>query len=265
MKRQGFTLIELLVVIAIIAILAAILMPVFAQARDKARMASCTSNMKQWGTAMLMYTQDYDERLPAVTCGDSFLAGCTGAYNGLPAWPLTLQPYIKNYQVGICPSDADRACFSKCGLAGGYEPMLLQIGWPGAQSSMAPQQCAQVFPLSYAANYFLSVNTLVGGDNRGGISLAEIKAPAKTMFMSEYGKGTAPWSATVYGTYYMIPGYNSGTPTSRFRASGRHNGGRVWNFCDGHAKWAKDMWGNSDAETQAHYRKQGIEWDPRVE
>ena len=63
-KRRGFTLIELLVVIAIIAILAAILFPVFAQAREKARAATCVSNLKQIGNAMMMYVQDYDERLP---------------------------------------------------------------------------------------------------------------------------------------------------------------------------------------------------------
>src|SRR5437016_13930229 len=66
-RRTGFTLIELLVVIAIIAILAAILFPVFAQARDKARQAACLSNLKQVGTALMMYGQDYDERMP-VTC-----------------------------------------------------------------------------------------------------------------------------------------------------------------------------------------------------
>ena len=64
-QREGFTLIELLVVIAIIAILAAILFPVFAQAREKARQTSCTSNLKQQGTAMMMYAQDYDESYPS--------------------------------------------------------------------------------------------------------------------------------------------------------------------------------------------------------
>src|ERR687884_230020 len=70
MRKRGFTLIELLVVIAIIAILAAILFPVFAQARDKARSASCLSNLKQMGTAWMMYTQDYDEMFPSSCPGD---------------------------------------------------------------------------------------------------------------------------------------------------------------------------------------------------
>src|SRR5438874_6354630 len=95
--RRGFTLIELLVVIAIIAILAAILFPVFAQARDKARQATCLSNLKQLGLAQSMYTQDYDETLPK-------------AIHLLPdgnlfPWPLEVAPYLKNTAVFRCPSD----------------------------------------------------------------------------------------------------------------------------------------------------------------
>lgn len=92
-KRQGFTLIELLVVIAIIAILAAILFPVFAKAREKARQASCQNNVKQLGVALMMYAQDYDEKY--VTNANS------GYY-----WQDILQPYIKNTQVYNCPSSS---------------------------------------------------------------------------------------------------------------------------------------------------------------
>mgnify|MGYP001559916783 FL=1 len=106
--HRGFTLIELLVVIAIIAILAAILFPVFAKAREKARQTSCLSNIKQLGLGILMYNSDYDECFPAVTWAQSY-----PNYNGVLSWALTTQPYIKNYQVGSCPSDADKACFSK--------------------------------------------------------------------------------------------------------------------------------------------------------
>ena len=88
--RRGFTLIELLVVIAIIAILAAILFPVFAKAREKARQASCSSNLKQIGLAMNMYTQDYDGVLPLYVADWS---------------TVIVQPYIKNQQVvTVCPS-----------------------------------------------------------------------------------------------------------------------------------------------------------------
>ncbi len=99
--RRGFTLIELLVVIAIIAILAAILFPVFARAREKARQASCLSNVKQLGIAWLAYVQDYDERA-AYTYTNS--AGGSGP---LITWYMYLTPYIKNTQIYKCPSDSD--------------------------------------------------------------------------------------------------------------------------------------------------------------
>ena len=97
MKRRGFTLIELLVVIAIIAILAAILFPVFARAREKARQAACSSNLKQIQTAWAMYAQDYDETVvPAYI----ITAGWAAYYR--PYELLT--PYIKNTQIWVCPS-----------------------------------------------------------------------------------------------------------------------------------------------------------------
>jgi prepilin-type N-terminal cleavage/methylation domain-containing protein len=95
--RRGFTLIELLVVIAIISILAAILLPVFAQAREAARKASCTSNAKQLVTAINMYAQDYEETLP--------FAGFDGAGTHLSSWMLQVSPYVKNGQIFKCPSD----------------------------------------------------------------------------------------------------------------------------------------------------------------
>ena len=93
MRKRGFTLIELLVVIAIIAILAAILFPVFAKAREKARTASCQSNLKQIGLAFAMYKNDYDERTPLLCNVD-----------GTGGWVSQLQPYTKNSQIFVCPS-----------------------------------------------------------------------------------------------------------------------------------------------------------------
>lgn len=115
-------------------------------------------------------------------------------------------------------------------MAGGYEPMLLAAGVRGAQPTMTPQQCAQVYPLSYAANYYLS-QTSHSPDRHppGGMPLAAIRSPAKLFVLS---------------------------------GCSRHSGGRTWNFSDGHAKWYKDWWGNSDAETQEHYRRIGILWNP---
>ncbi|MDX1931958.1 MAG: DUF1559 domain-containing protein [Capsulimonadales bacterium] len=149
MNRKAFTLIELLVVIAIIAILAAILFPVFAQAREKARQTSCLSNMKQLGTATMMYTQDYDETLyPHRFNCDRDLDGTRdncpqyedGAGNLIPPfqnydnasrqryyWVHMLYPYTKNYQIFACPSnpnafyptnDANAPVFNAPGASG---------------------------------------------------------------------------------------------------------------------------------------------------
>ncbi|MBM3474405.1 MAG: DUF1559 domain-containing protein [Armatimonadetes bacterium] len=93
--HRGFTLIELLVVIAIIAILAAILFPVFARAREKARQTNCLSNLKQIGTATMMYIQDFDERYPGHT---------SNAADPTYDWPISIGPYVKNAQLFRCPS-----------------------------------------------------------------------------------------------------------------------------------------------------------------
>jgi prepilin-type N-terminal cleavage/methylation domain-containing protein/prepilin-type processing-associated H-X9-DG protein len=104
---RGFTLIELLVVIAIIAILAAILFPVFAQARDSARQTTCLNNLMQLGTGLMMYAQDYDETLPAW----SFKGGAGGLFSdprfaiwGYSTWVEAVMPYVKNRAVFACPN-----------------------------------------------------------------------------------------------------------------------------------------------------------------
>ena len=115
LSRRGFTLIELLVVIAIIAILAAILFPVFAKAREKARQSSCLSNLKQLGLSILSYSQDYDEKFPLAVAGG-------------PTPPIYLlseiiNPYIKNTQIWMCPSkqgSVDLSALGKTNLS--YAP-----------------------------------------------------------------------------------------------------------------------------------------------
>src|SRR5579871_2682765 len=135
-RRIGFTLIELLVVIAIIAILAAILFPVFAQAREKARAISCLSNLKQSGTATLMYVQDYDETFP-INLYMTF--GPTGP--AVVTVDQEIMPYEKNAQIDVCPSDAHPLNF----------PLAMSvIGLPPPYLSSPP-----ITFVSYQANYAL--------------------------------------------------------------------------------------------------------------
>lgn len=105
--RRGFTLIELLVVIAIIAILAAILFPVFAKAREKARQSSCLSNLKQLGLGILSYAQDYDERFSMALAG--------GPTPPIYLFPELIDPYLKNAQIWQCPSKKDALNVSAVG------------------------------------------------------------------------------------------------------------------------------------------------------
>ena len=137
-SARGFTLIELLVVIAIIAILGAILFPVFAQARDKARQASCLSNEKQLGLAVTMYIQDYDEAFPTTGLYSVWDWSPNNILKSAPMyWAYRIQPYMKSIPSVWCPSDS-----------GSYD------GYDDVGGSFGPR-------LSFAAN------SLMGGDNSG--------------------------------------------------------------------------------------------------
>jgi len=113
-SEQGFTLIELLVVIAILAILAAILFPVFARARENARRSSCQSNLKQLGLGFVQYVQDYDERTPLIYAGTNPVTVASvgtattaiGAASEYWKWMDCIYPYVKSAQVYTCPSDS---------------------------------------------------------------------------------------------------------------------------------------------------------------
>src|SRR5687767_12703837 len=165
--KRGFTLIELLVVIAIIAILAAILFPVFAQAREKARQASCLSNMKQIGTATMMYVQDYDETFP----GHDWPNAGAGGMHTLPdgrifqshvGWAVVFYPYIKNLNVYVCPSDPAAATTA------------LSANWRTANPFVS--SWGKPFPMSYGENgdIYLRAQPL---------TLAAINFPADTYWI----------------------------------------------------------------------------------
>jgi len=190
-RSKGFTLIELLVVIAIIAILAAILFPVFAQAREKARAITCESNLKQIGLAILQYTQDYDESFPF---GQSFN---TPWPNNTYRWSATavLQPYIKSYGTYLCPDD-DFSHFDS-------NP---------ADYFFSPNSGRTVHPMSYLANSITPIrnaswgtiinpkgvmpyDTAYGGDGKP-TKLGEIIAPSNIYMVMDGDKEFSYW---VYG------------------------------------------------------------------
>ncbi|MGI5818575.1 MAG: DUF1559 domain-containing protein [Armatimonadota bacterium] len=219
MARKGFTLIELLVVIAIIAILAAILFPVFARAREKARQSSCMSNLKQIGLAHMMYAQDYDERLaPYEVAHGSTYRRASATYD-------TIHPYINNQDVYICPSE--------------------EFTWNGHSS--APYTRGEfpagrgVFRQTMVASYSV-VRDMSGVDRvspapfpGSGRKLAQFERPAETIIVFETRTGYV-------GNKAGVGFYDDDTPRP-MDASGnvgvmryRHNLQMNVAYADGHVK-----------------------------
>ena len=217
-KIKGFTLIELLVVIAIIAILAAILFPVFAQAREKARQTSCLSNMKQLGTGIQLYVDDYDESFPPGSC--SVRESKNDNYGHTWSLPYYLWQYVKNAGIFCCPSCPGRTQVIKNGT----------YGYPNT---------------SYAANAcILSANGVAA---KPPVSMSELGNSAELMFLSEFNQNDATWGPMAGYSYYvpyrtsssnydqvtwigLLPTWNGQCP---------HNGGCNLTFADGHAKYIK--------------------------
>ncbi len=213
--KRGFTLIELLVVIAIIAILAAILFPVFAQARAKARSIACLSNVKQIGTAFAMYVQDYDETTPS---------GRGGGWE----WWTELYPYFKSLDLLYCPDRTDGGPFTRGsgtnGLSSG--PYQLRrypgygynwgpIGWRGG-GLLLQQQPDPARP---------------GSNHIPGVSLAAIDTPAETFSFGD------TWDTP---RMTIGIGFSCDTWTGTSNSSLRHSSGMLnYAFVDGHAKAIK--------------------------
>ena len=168
--RRGFTLIELLVVIAIIAILAAILFPVFARARAKAREASCTSNLKQMGLAVQMYANDYDGLLPFAaqypTPGAVPTVAGSGSNAGGASIVDQLNPYVKNKQLFRCPSDTDNFY--------GIEGTSYDYGYDNFDPTIVGTLAIQPVDLPYGTqpvNYWLAGDYMNTWHTKGPIAL----------------------------------------------------------------------------------------------
>lgn len=230
--KIGFTLIELLVVIAIISIIAAILFPVFAQAREKARAISCLSNERQIGLAFMQYVQDYDERFPAGTRPN-------GIYHFGVGWGGQLFTYVNSAAVFHCPDDA---------------------------TSEDTSALLTLYPVSYAYNIVLASNIEDFGIDT---ALARMTSPAKTVLLLEvtgsqtdvnHAREIGPFSSAVSsGLGSIIEGNTGNRGPARFATGylggdtkrpnfqpleyasplGRHSGGSNFLLSDGHAKWLR--------------------------
>ncbi len=200
MRRRGFTLIELLVVIAIIAILAAILFPVFARAREKARQTSCLSNLKQIGLASQMYAQDYDETTlsfadPTCAIGRQF-------------WHMVIQPYVKNEQLLVCPSSTPFK-FACCGAR----------------------------PYTPPTNYGITYNHTHGCLWAPPVSLASVQYPAETASFMDSSNNPADTDGYMITYCWLCWNPVSAAAPHNYIAGDRHNEGCNVAFVDGHSKW----------------------------
>jgi len=219
--RKGFTLIELLVVIAIIAILAAILFPVFARAREKARQTSCLSNTKQLGIATLSYAQDYDESYPLGYRGTggeySPIQRTTKAAGAWVGWFDNIYPYIKNNQLYVCPSNGGTQDYN-------YNPWM----WPRSYKTVAPTR------------------------------LAKITHPAETIMLYDTYNGLHPCGYPWVVNARAAPNCE-GKPAADYLTYkyARHNGGCNIAFADGHSKWLANSefayWNGYSARPYTNY------------
>ncbi|RYG68422.1 DUF1559 domain-containing protein [bacterium] len=208
-RKNAFTLIELLVVIAIIAILAAILFPVFGRARENARRSSCQSNLKQIGLGLIQYTQDYDERLPR-----------NDSARDISTWIDNLQPYIKSDQLFVCPSDSTPYIPTAAGTAGRRSSY-------GINQIYSADQSENLFEANTANVDTASLASIE--DTSGTIGVGD----SKDLYQVYSGGSTIiPMALTA-----SPPTFGQGGTNGAFVA--RHLEGANFMFLDGHVKWER--------------------------
>lgn len=224
--KRGFTLIELLVVIAIIAILASILFPVFARARENARRSSCQSNLKQLGLGILQYMQDYDERYPIVwvgcTMGGAFSPTKPGPNSTTPGWAETIQPYVKSTQLFQCPSEETAQ-----NLAGGSTTDYTDYWYNAVVGGISRND----------ASGENTTNTPNGPPKAR--SAADLTFASNTLMLGcAQSSNSANASSGGLTTPATLPG-NAKPPSEG--GGIRHLDGSNFGFADGHVKWYKGV------------------------
>jgi len=232
--RKGFTLIELLVVIAIIAILAAILFPVFATAREKARQTACLSNMKQMGLAFIQYTQDYDERAPEGICTPLNAGGSR------EHWAAALNPYMKSANIYTCPSDPTNPASSTNIVMSYAINANFGIDQTSDSQSMSQFTAPSVTVLLVEIRGFGRGN--LSDATQGALSSRGHESSAFCLPSGDCGtpaNNAGNWGV-LYATGYFV---NSVLPVPTgnfdaiFTAQPAHNGGSNYALADGHVKW----------------------------
>lgn len=221
----GFTLIELLVVIAIIAVLAAILFPVFSRAREKARTASCQSNLKQIALAFKMYASDWDECYPFWRWGTE--GGGGSRIPSAPQWYVRLYPYTKNAQIYQCPSQSRNGGCIWC--------------YANPNDSRYLPQYPGISRINYGYN-----EVLTNGSGGQPISDSLIRYPAQTLLAGDCRASLGGWQRDGILTRYAHPKDpwcgcppNMSTFYQTVEDAAAHSGGANIAFCDGHVKWIK--------------------------
>ncbi len=256
---QGFTLIELLVVIAIIAILAAILFPVFAQAREKARASACLNNLKQIGMAAMQYVGDWDDTYPMcrMPYGTQWKPGSDwGALHGSPMnWKRAILPYLKSVDVWQCPSN--QWCWDNAPGTTNARGDESNIHYKPIGKLDGPQ-----LPACYGINgaVFHESAALFRDGTQTPRTVSEIKEPAETIFVAESRVGHPDVHPDWFWRVFAGRGANGklGNTQSHFK-------GANWIFADGHAKWLRlqqtmdpDRWKSLDPRWGPKYLKDQI-------